>query len=942
MAKETESTLKLKMDISELKSAVQEANRQIKLANAEFKAASAGVEDWGKNTEAVAAKQKQLDTVIKNQETILASYKKQLALIVQEQGENSKAADNMRIKIANQEAAVKTTRAEIARYDNVMQELRTAENQAENATDELSKSMSEVDDNTKQAEGGIDTFSAALGGFVAGVAAKAVEILADLALKMVDVAKESINVGMQFDKSMSNVKAISGATEEEFDKLQAKAMEMGKKTSFSASQAADAFGYMAMAGWKTEDMLDGIEGIMNLAAASGEELATTSDIVTDALTGFGLKAEDAGHFADVLAVVSSNASTNVSLMGETFKYVAPVASSLGVSAEDAAESIGLMANANIKASQAGTALRSILTRLATNAGASSKSLGALDILTEELGVDFYDSEGKVRDFSDILDEARTAWGKLSQEDEANFGKKIAGQEGMSAWLALMKASQSDIDKLRTSLDNADGTAASMADTMLDNLGGAMTLIQSQIEVVQLAIYRQLEPALRSVSEITGGILDFFSFLSNPEGMSFDAVIERITGGFESLSDNIQAFFDNVLNTNQFLPQIINVLSTIGSKVVELIMSAVPKLYTVLYSFATSLIKQLPNIYKKFFDEFPTFFKQFVENFLSFQGEVVKAATELFSAIATSMPQVYKLVKENLGDLIKMIVTTIADALPEMVENSVTMFTGIVDAIAEILPEAVDMMIGLLESLIDVITDPEISEKLIEAEGKIFDALLQALPPLVESIGNALIRLSPVIMKGALQLFSGLIKGIQQAGKNALKNIPTMMKSIISAFGNFAESMKEVGKNLLVGLWNGIVSNADWLKEKVSNFASGITKSIKAAFKIKSPSRVMRDEIGKYLALGIASGIESNAGAVSEAIQALTADATKLDFGLDKISGRIVMGASGAIGNTTNTTNNTSSYVFNQYNTSPKALSRLDIYRQTNNLLTLKKGAYANA
>ena len=173
----------------------------------------------------------------------------------------------------------------------------------------------------------------------------------------------AVKTAADFDSAMSKVAAVSGATGSNFDSLRDKAREMGAKTKFSATEAADAMNYMAMAGWKTEDMLSGIEGVMYLAAASGEDLATTSDIVTDALTAFGLTAADSGHFADVLAAASSNANTNVSMMGETFKYCAPVAGALGFSVEDTAEAIGLMGNAGIKASQAGTSMRSIMTNL---------------------------------------------------------------------------------------------------------------------------------------------------------------------------------------------------------------------------------------------------------------------------------------------------------------------------------------------------------------------------------------------------------------------------------------------------------------------------------------------------------------------------------------------------------------------------------------------------
>lgn len=225
---------------------------------------------------------------------------------------------------------------------------------------------------------------------------------------------------------------------------------------------------VGMAGWKTEDMLSGISGIMDLAAASGEDLGTTSDIVTDALTAFGLTAADSGHFADVLATASSNANTNVSMMGETFKYVAPVAGTLNYSIEDMAEAIGLMANSGIKSSQAGTALRSIITRLSTDAGSSSKSLGALGTLVEKLGVEFYDTNGKARDFGDVIAEAREAWQELTDEEQTTYGKKIAGEEAIASWLSLMNAAPADVEKLSAAIKNCDGAASDMSSTMQDN------------------------------------------------------------------------------------------------------------------------------------------------------------------------------------------------------------------------------------------------------------------------------------------------------------------------------------------------------------------------------------------------------------------------------------------------------------------------------------------
>lgn len=283
-----------------------------------------------------------------------------------------------------------------------------------------------------------------------------------LTLAIGGLGAASLKTTADFDSAMSKVSAVSGATGEDFDKLRAKAREMGAKTKFSATEAAEGFNYMAMAGWKTGDMLDGIEGIMNLAAASGEDLATTSDIVTDALTAFGLKAKDAGHFADILAAASSNANTNVSMMGETFKCCAPIAGALGFSAEDTAEAIGLMANAGIKSTRAGTALRTIMNNLSKDFTISGKNIGEVTIATTN-------ADGSMRSLSDILGDCRTAFAGLTESEKAQAAQQLVGKNAMSGFLALMNAAPEDVKKLQGAIGNCDSASLEMAETILSTV-----------------------------------------------------------------------------------------------------------------------------------------------------------------------------------------------------------------------------------------------------------------------------------------------------------------------------------------------------------------------------------------------------------------------------------------------------------------------------------------
>lgn len=295
---------------------------------------------------------------------------------------------------------------------------------------------------------------------------------------------DTVNTYKDFEAAMSQVKAVSGATGSEFDKLTAKAKEMGATTKFTAKESAEAFNYMAMAGWNAEQMTDGISGILNLAAASGEDLATTSDIVTDALTAFGLKASDATHFSDVLAQASSSANTDVGMMGETFKYVASMAGSLSYSIEDVALMTGLMANSGIKSTQAGTSLNAVLTRLATNSNGAADAIAAL-------GVNFYDSTDNARPLATVMDELREATEGMNQEQKSNLTNTVAGMEAQKGLLAILNASQEDYDKLAESINHADGAAEKMSKIKLDNLKGDITYFQSAVDGLKISLGKRL-------------------------------------------------------------------------------------------------------------------------------------------------------------------------------------------------------------------------------------------------------------------------------------------------------------------------------------------------------------------------------------------------------------------------------------------------------------------
>lgn len=388
-----------------------------------------------------------------------------------------------------------------------------------------------------------------------GVSAKAIAAVSGA---LTAGAGAAVSFGVSFEAGMSEVAAISGATGDELEALTDKAKEMGAKTKFSASEAAEAMNYMAMAGWKTEDMLNGIDGIMNLAAASGEDLATTSDIVTDALTAFGLSAQDSTHFADILATASSNANTNVSMMGETFKYVAPVAGALGFSAEDCATAIGLMANSGIKASQAGTSLRSILSRM-------SSPTKEVQTAMDALGISITNSDGSMKSLNEIMLDLREGFAGLSEAEQSQMASAIGGQEAMSGLLAIVNASDGDFNKLSDAIYNCDGAAAQMAETMQDNLQGDITTLKSALEGLGIEIYESMEESLRDAASLGKGYIDQLS----------QAFKENGAEGLASALGDIIADF--VTRAAEFAPQMVDLAVQLIGALVQGIIDNLPQI-----------------------------------------------------------------------------------------------------------------------------------------------------------------------------------------------------------------------------------------------------------------------------------------------------------------------------------------------------------------------------
>lgn len=644
----------------------------------------------------------------------------------------------------------------------------------------------------------------------------------NVTLPIVGVGAAAVKTATDFEAGMSEVKAISGATGSEFDALREKAIEMGAKTKFSASDSADAFKYMAMAGWDASAMMDGIAGVMDLAAASGEDLATTSDIVTDALTAFGLQASDSAHFADVLAQASSKSNTNVGLMGETFKYVAPVAGALGYSVEDTAVAIGLMANSGIKGSQAGTALRSTITRLA-------KPVGEAKDAVEELGISITNADGTMKPLSQTMLELREKFAGLTEEQKAQYAAMLAGQEGMSGLLAIVNASDEDFQKLTDEINNANGAAEDMASVMMDNTAGAVEQLKGALESAGILIGEKLTPYIRQLAEWITGLVEKFNNLSAEQqdqivkwGLIFAAVgpillvmsrligvVSGVMGAFTGLKgmlfgyDKIMKRGNFVLGeTVEYVKHIPGLLETTGTSFMTLIapILAVVAVVAVLVGAFVTLWKtneefrdNMVGIWNSIKESINNFFDGVVEriNALGFDFENI---TEVIKTVWFALCDVLAPVFEGVFNTIAIVLDGVFNQILSVMDIFIGLFTGNWEQLGEgvkgVVSGIVELFANLGSNILSMIGDigSEILNKLgLEkaAEGfqNFFDTLSDLFGQIPELLSGAIDVIVSFFTETIPNAFSSAIEAIQGFVDNVIEFFTVTVPEAFNTFVN---------------------------------------------------------------------------------------------------------------------------------------------------------------
>ncbi len=648
----------------------------------------------------------------------------------------------------------------------------------------------------------------------------------------------AVKVGSEFEAAMSNVEAISGASSQSVmtasgkmvDGLTAiteKAKEMGSTTKFSATESAEALSYMAMAGWDSQQMYDGLSGIMSLAAASGEDLATTADIVTDALTAFGMSAGESGHFADILAKASSASNTNVGMLGESFKYVAPLCGTLGFSAEDAAIALGLMANAGIKGSQAGTALRGALSALASPSKQQAEAMA-------ELNISLVDGEGKMKSLRGVMGDLRTKFADLDKAEQAQMAATIFGTEAMSGMLSIINASDEDFEKLTNSIDNCSGTAEEMAAIMQDNLQGRITELQSAVEGLGIQLYEKMEVPLKSLAE--KGIEYIGQLSSAFESGGFNGVIKELGSIFADAVSEMAAEAPEMLSAGA---------SMIEAFIIGL-QGNMPQVAQSAVTIATTLVEGICQI---------------LPQALQFGADFI---IQLASGFASAMPEL----SANVGNCITSIVSTFADGVPQFIESGAQIIINLITGITESLPSLFDSASQAITSFMTGLSEnaPMILDAGIAMLQELGNGIAQTLPELIPlaiqtilDFGSYIVANIGTIVDIGIQIIMSLAQGIVNSIPLIIQQAPKIINDFWNAFDQNAIKLISAGIQCIIKLGKGIIESIPLIIQNAGEIAMAILNTIMHLNLISA---------GKTLIKNLGTGIKamiSEAGACAKSV-----------------------------------------------------------------------------
>ena len=822
------------------------ASQTMKLLQNDLRSADQKLKD-------VSAYQKQQNAVEKSRQRVseLQAEHERLTREIEEAGQ---ATPELTRQLQANERALQKAQDATAREEERLGELSNTLREAGVNTDNLGrdtnelrqqyerleqaqKKVQEITEKQAANKQAISQTKAQLGGLVGTVTAVGAAIYAG-----------PVKKAAEFQEQMSTVKSISNASAEDMAKLSQKAKEMGATTAFTAAEAGEAMEYMAMAGWKTGDMLGGIEGIMNLAAASGEELGSVSDIVTDALTAFGLSASDAGHFSDVLAQASSNANTNVSMMGSTFQKVAPVAGALGYSVEDMSLGIGLMANASIKAEVAGTSLK---TALANMAKPTKQQAAYMD----KYGISLTKTDGTMKTFGEVVENLRGSLGGLSEQEQIAAATAIFGKESFAGMLAIVNASEQDYNKLTEAVYNCDGAAKRMAETKLDNLNGSITLAKSAFDALQVELGELLLPtltegvkkftdiitvvttfvrenpgAVKAIAKIVaglvglkaGGLIAKLGFLEVKGGiLSIQKAFTMIKGlGITKYLSSMGGGFGGILT--KILP-LVGVIAAVGGAIyyvsthLEQVRGFIQKTFgnegLAVFNKLWSVITQVGTAIKDAFftsgtgvldtlkSIIPTVINTLKTGLLPILPMLANMVIQILPLIGQLVTAILPVLGELIGAVITVLATLIAEILPVIVQLISALLPLVLQVVQSVLPvliqlinAVVPLLIQIVQAVLPVII--QLIQTIVPLLTQIIQAVLPVLIQLVNAIVPILIQIIQSVLPVLIQLVNAILPILTQIIQAVLPVIIQLIQTILPLVMQIVDAILPIFINLL--------------------------------------------------------------------------------------------------------------------------------------------------
>ena len=856
-----QASIKIGASMSEYQAAMKAAVASMKQLSSEYSLAAANAKLYGTKSDALKAKISELTQKMDVQKTKVEDCKSHYETLTTRLDNNKKKSEELKAKVAelskayeeskeatgeNSEETKKlkteldkaekqlaTTEAQTTKYEAAVKKQGAAVTQAEADLANMEVQLRDV--NAELARQKFDEYAEK-----AGKVGQAVQTAGQHMMKVTTaiggVAAASVTVAANFEQQMSKVQAISGATTEDTDRLTESARQWGRDTKYSATEAGEAFEYMALAGWKTDDMLEGIGGILNLAAASAMDLGTASNIVTDYLTAFGLSAKDAGKFADEMAYAMSHSNTTTEALGEAYKNCAATAASMGYSVEETTAVLMTMANAGVKGGEAGTALNAIMTRLATDTKGCATELA-------KYGVEVYDAQGNMNSLSSILTGVRGVWNNLTDEQQANLAKTIAGTNQFSALQTIMSglsdeaiASGMSFSDYAEALQNCDGTASDMAATMQDNLLGRLTQLKSKLEDVGITIGNSLMPFMEKAVAKIGELADKFAALSPQQQETILKIagvvaaigpLLTIVGKAISVSGQLSSGIGKVVGKlaemgttaggatgGMFVLKgaLAAITSPVGIAIAAI--AAITAVVVTLWKTNEDFRNKITEIWNRIKSVFTEFGQHITDklNSLGFDfenfGEVVKAIWEGFCNVLAP-------IIEGVFNNIAIFIETTLNVITGVFDLFVSLFTGDWSG-------AWDAVKGIFESVWNGLK--EYIGNILNTIKGVVDAFLGLFGTSWDEVWNSIKTTFENIWNGIVSFFSGILNGIVNTVTTVWTAISTTISDVLTGIWN-------TFSNIFTTIRDFVSTVFETIKNVITVVIMAIAEFFSAAFEI---------------------------------------------------------------------------------------------------------------